>query len=112
GPQMPIGHGWFDIRAHGRSWVTLQGCDDHSGCAMKPSTDAAVVPKVMSRKPAPRARFLKKSQKRVRPRPVLDVQKSPGFQNCFHSSAVTPQYPARTKAQARSATPVRTPSDM
>ena len=58
---------------------------------MKALADGASVPNVISRKPAPSAKFFKKSQNSDRPCPVFELQKSPGFQNCFHNKAVTPQ---------------------
>ena len=52
---------------------------------MKCAAELASVPNVISRKPAPNAKFFRKSQNSVRPWPVADRQKSPGFQNCFQS---------------------------
>lgn len=51
-------------------------------------TVPAPVPKVMSRKPPARAKFFKIPEQRAA---LAPAQKSPGTQNCFHSSAVTPQ---------------------
>src|SRR6185437_4095628 len=52
---------------------------------------AEIPPKVISRKPPASETFLRKSQKRSRPRLAPARQKSPGVQNCFQSSAVARQ---------------------
>ena len=61
------------------------------GGRRKRLTEEASVPNVISRNPAPRAKFFKKSQKSARALPFGEDQKSPASQNCFQRSAVTAQ---------------------
>src|SRR5262249_38022931 len=114
GPKVPVRYRRLSICVHGwtRSCITRYGSEESVGLAKKRLIDEASVPNVISKKPAARAKFFRKSQNSVRPLPEAELQKSPGFQNCFQRSAVTPQYPASTNAHKRSAIPVTTPRDM
>ena len=64
---------------------------DASIAALRCAIDEASVPKTMRRKPAAKAKFFQKSQNSARALPVLEIQKSPGRQNCFQRRAVTAQ---------------------
>jgi hypothetical protein len=66
------------------------GIGSSDGRRTEPIDDASV-PKTMRRKPAAKAKFFQKSQNSARALPLLELQKSPGRQNCFQTKAVTAQ---------------------